>query len=352
MSNDSKEEKKLRGKFYTTNFKYILDAVEIPGCVEKVIEPFSGQGDLITWIAETRPDIEIEAYDIDPKHPLGKTRDTLLNPPYYGGSFVVTNPPYLARNKNPDKKVYDKYNQNDLYKCFMSSLIEGSVYGGIIIIPSGFFFSPRNVDVMLRHRFMSSYTIHLVKYFEESVFDDTSTSVVVVYFTKSDTKHTNQSVKWQILPVNIQKNFVMSTKHNWIIGGDVYTLRGNTKVSRYVSGMKLSTNQSKTCMTISALDTGISGGKIKLSFDENHTYQGKQTSRSFATLVVDGIELSVKEQKSICEKFNDLFNKKREETHSLFLPQFRESKEYSRKRVPFGLVYNLVSYIIDTTIKK
>jgi hypothetical protein len=54
----------------------------------------------------------------------------------------------------------------------------------------------------------------------------------------------------------------------------------------------------------------------------------------------------VDEQKKICEEFNSLIEKKREDTWSLFLPQYRESKEYARKRIPFELAYSIVLHII------
>jgi hypothetical protein len=38
--------------------------------------------------------------------------------------------------------------------------------------------------------------------------------------------------------------------------------------------------------------------------------------------------------------------KKREETWSLFLPQFRESKEYAMKRIPFELAYKILSHLL------
>ena len=58
-------------------------------------------------------------YDIEPKKDGIVKKDTLLNPPDYQGKFVITNPPYLARNKCADKTLFDKYQTNDLYKCFI-----------------------------------------------------------------------------------------------------------------------------------------------------------------------------------------------------------------------------------------
>ena len=74
-------------------------------------------------------------YDIDPKKNDIIQRDTLLNPPEYKDQFVITNPTFLARNKSKNKVIYDKYNLNDLSKCFILNLIDNPCRGGILIIP-------------------------------------------------------------------------------------------------------------------------------------------------------------------------------------------------------------------------
>ena len=106
---------------------------------------------------------------IDPK-PLGfgwcefyrillNKRDTLLNPLNYNNKFIITNPPYLARNKSQDKSIFDKYKTNDLYKCFIQSIINNNCNGGILIIPLNFFSSIRKSDIDLRKHFLKIYDI-------------------------------------------------------------------------------------------------------------------------------------------------------------------------------------------------
>ena len=110
-------DKKERGQFYTVNHSYIMDGFDKP--TSKVLEPFAGKGDLLDWIGHTN----YEAYDIDAKRDDILKRDTLENPPCYKDTFIITNPPYLARNKCSSKGIFDKYDTNDLYKCFINSLI-------------------------------------------------------------------------------------------------------------------------------------------------------------------------------------------------------------------------------------
>jgi hypothetical protein len=106
------------GQFYTTNYKYILQNLSIPPNITTIIEPFCGNADLLEFIPD-KSKYSLECYDIDPKHPFIIKQDTLLNPPNYNNKFILTNPPYLARNKSKSKTLFDKYNTNDLYKCFL-----------------------------------------------------------------------------------------------------------------------------------------------------------------------------------------------------------------------------------------
>jgi len=346
--NKNKQNKKNKGQFYTTNNNYILDGLTIPEHITTIVEPFAGKGDLINW-ALTYGKKEIIAYDIEPKGEGIIKRDTLINPPNYKNSWVITNPPYLARNKCNDKNIFDLYETNDLYKCFMESLTKNEkCSGGIIIIPAGFFFSPRNLDAKCRNNFMSNYKILTIKYFEETVFDDTTTTVVVILFEKSDIVLTEQNIKWILMPSGEEKIFNMNVKNDWIIGGDIYNLPipKKIKIFRHVEGNQLKKNEQQTFMTLNALDSGKQTGRISLEYKKNYIYPAKECSRTFATLRISGLELSEEEQKEICIKFNAFIEKKREEYWSLFLPQFRETKEYARKRIPFELAYKIVGNII------
>jgi hypothetical protein len=345
------ENKKMKGQFYTVNSSYILDGLYIPPKSARcIIEPFAGKGDLIEWIVNNGNTLPLELYDIDPKKEHIIQRDTLMYPPNYKDTWIITNPPYLARNKCDKKEMFDKYNTNDLYKCFILSLTQQEqCSGGIFIIPAGFFLSPRMLDVWCRNEFLSKYKLIKVKYFEETVFSDTTTTVVAFLFEKSDILLNEQLVEWISCPSGDKRTFKMSKENDWIIGGDIYKLSIpiGIKVRRYVENQKLLDGENITYMTISALDSGKKDGRICLTYKEGYIYPAKECSRTYATLCILGKTLSVEEQKKICLEFNSLIEKKRNETWSLFLPQFRESKEYARKRIPFELVYSIVLHLIS-----
>lgn len=333
--------KKDRGQFYTTNHHYILEGFEKPTI--KVVEPFAGKGDLLDWVGHDN----FIAYDIEPKRDDIMVRDTLLDPPDYRDACVITNPPYLARNKCTTKTVYDRYGMNDLYKCFIMSLVEqdGGCASGIFIIPAGFFLSPRPTDVKCRHAFLSRYKITKLKYFEETVFQDTPTTVVAFSFVKSNTPLDFQEIEWEHRPSGECRKFTLHQKHKWIIGGDVYDLETHPDVKIY-RFIKDQSEEDLTHLTLSALDSGTVDGKIHLEYKKGYVYEGIHTSRSYATLCIRGLKLSENEQMELAKKFNTYIEIKRLETWSLFLPQYRESKEYARKRIPFDLAYKIVSNIL------
>ena len=199
--------KKCLGQFYTTNYKHIMQNMYIPDNISNIIEPFAGNGDLLNFLEKDK--YNVKCYDIEPKKDFIIKQDTLLNPPDLDGSFIITNPPYLARNKCDNKNIFNKYNTNDLYKCFIQILINSKCLGGIIIIPLNFICSIRKADIELRENFIKKYNISIINIFEEQVFDDTSYSICSFQFSAKDDRN---------IPINnfddLRKVYKEITKEN------------------------------------------------------------------------------------------------------------------------------------------
>ena len=345
----------MLGQFYTKNADYILN--DGLGLIinnnDEIIEPFAGEGDLIKWLRnKIKFTGNIESYDIDPKINEIIKRDTLLNPPNYDNKIIITNPPYLARNKNENKEIYDLYNTNDLYKCFIYSFIKNNYKGGIIILPSGFLLSNREIDNKCRDIFMERNKILKIRFFEEIVFEKTAITIIAISFIRSYNKLSSQKVKWEFMPKGEIKEFEMKRENKWIIGGEIYKLPINNKIKlkRFIQGENIKDNEQLLNITLNALDSGNMNNRICLKYKEGYIYQGKITSRSYATLIISGYKkLDNNEQIILCDKFNEFIEKKREELKSLFLPQYREIKEYSRKRIPFELAYRIINHLLNLT---
>src|SRR5271156_2955424 len=234
MSND----KKKYGKFYTTNYKTILSDLFIPDNEKIIIEPFVGEGNLLEFINNS---LKIKTYDIcQPVNDFISNnitfirQDTLKDPPNYSNKFVITNPPYLARNKSTNKEIYNKYKTNDLFKCFLISMINDPPNGGIIIIPLNFFCSMRKQDIDLRNNFFTKFKILTLNIFKTQVFKDTSYQICSFSFclkrnNKSVKSNDNNTIIDKIIFRNKENdktitNIEISKKDKWLIGGDIYTL--------------------------------------------------------------------------------------------------------------------------------
>ncbi len=346
--------KRLLGQFYTSNYNYIFQKLVIPKYIFEnnitIVEPFAGKGDLIKYIKEQSLSYNnsyqnIEMYDIDPKQNYIIKRDTLTNPPNYNNKYIITNPPYLARNKTKIKDLYEKYDCNDLYKCFIKEILLNKCLGGIVIFPLNFFSSIRKADIELRKLFLETYRILDINMFEEKVFSDTSYTVCSVKFSNRDEeKDENNEVSINIYPDGKNIKVRLTSENNYMIGGEIYKLplNNNIEITRLTLKNKKNTNILVKCID--------DNEKIGLSIvNDDKVYiddTPNLTARTYATLVIKPV-LSEENQRLLVYKFNEFINKKRDEYHSLFLTNYRES---NRKRISFDLVYDICNYILDNFI--
>lgn len=340
--------KQQLGQFYTTNYDYILSNFEIPNSVETIVEPFVGNGDLLNFI-KNKNNYNIELYDIDPKYKNTIKRDTLYNPPSYTNKFILTNPPYLARNKSKDKKLYDQYNCNDLYKCFITTIITNICDGGIMIIPLNFISSIRKSDVELRKRFLEIYSIKIVNVFEEQVFDDTSYSVCSIYFMKKTTDNDN-NIKLYIYPSHKEMVITLTAENNYTIGGEIYTIPQDPKYKVQRATKETKDKDHITNIVLKCIDDSIDsqlGFKIVKDNERFIDDTPNLSARSYATLVIN-THLTLKQQEILVERMNDYIKKEREKYNSLFLTNYRESNTIARKRISFDLAFRICNYMLSS----
>lgn len=331
------EVKKNLGQFYTKNAEYITQKLLnfIPQEVE-VVDPFAGEWDLLNLVS----DRNILAYDKDPKNKRTIKMDTLMNSVDYRNSWVFTNPPYLARNKNDDKEIYDKYETDDLYKAAILSII--GCAGGTIIIPLNFFSSE---DDNIRTKFLSKYKVLRVNVFEEQVFDDTSYTVCSFSFVRE--KNIQQEIDFFFFPSGKKKTMKLKKEDGYRIGSEVYNLhKSSIKVGRLLIDEVPNSN-----IFLHTIDTGAVGGEIRLKINKEH-YYGKNTDRAFASIIFSK-KLPMDVQLYIVAEFNKRLKQYREKYRSLFLTNYRNStKHIARKRIGFTLAYRIISNIIFELIGK
>lgn len=342
----SKSKRQL-GQYFTTNYKYVLQGFSIPETVDQLIEPFCGNGDLLNFVSAPE-NYTVEQYDIEPTRENIIQRDTIQNPPVYTNKFVITNPPYLARNKSDTKELYDKYNTNDLYKCFIKELIMQGCVGGILIIPLNFWSSIRKSDIDLRRQFLHRFRVVQLNIFEERVFEDTSYTVCSFQFEPADPNGELSRITTTIYPFNKQIDTVLSDANQYMIGGEIYQLplRNQYKITRLTSK---TVGIPRTNILVKCIDDN-EDNQISLSIvSDNDIYIDNTpnlSARTYATLVIQPA-ISVERQKKLVHDFNTFLAAKREKYNSLFLTNYRESKDIARKRISFDLVYQIVEYILD-----
>ena len=315
------------GQFYTKSADYILQGLEVPDKVS-LIEPFVGEGDLIKWIGS---DHDVESYDIDPKVDA-ITQNTLLNPPSYEGKFVITNPPYLARNKNKDKYLYDKYKLNDLYKIAILTMIKGNVSGGILIVPLNFICSPRN---SLRKLFLEQYKIDRLNIFLEPVFPDTDINICSFRFSQIDFRYIH-SIPTHLYPLGKCISLSIDTSNNYTIGGNLFPrIKSDYSIGRLLVGQEPNTN-----LYLRSYDANLKDKRISLLIKEDAFY-GKISDRMFASITT---KKRIVDEEYISSKFNEVLEMYRERYHSLFLTNYRDG---ARKRIFFKNAYSLIEQILN-----
>jgi hypothetical protein len=344
--------KQILGQFYTTNQQYILQGMKIPDNIKNIIEPFAGNGDLINFIENEQDknniNYIIECYDIEPKKTYILKQDTIKNPPDYNNKYLITNPPYLARNKSKDKSLFDKYHVNDLYKCVIKDILTNICLGGIFIIPLNFWCSIRNADIELRKAFLEKYNIILLNIFEEQVFDDTTYTICSFQFELKKNNDYSNKINIIVYPSKTNINIELNNGNNFIIGGDIYNLKlKNTyKITRLTKKNK---EKSNTNILVKCIDDNIKS-QIGLSFVEDKDIYidntPNQTARTYATLIIEP-KIEKDKQKQLIAKFNKYLEEHRKKYNSLFLTNYRESKDIARKRISFDLVYSITGYILD-----
>lgn len=333
----------------TTNYDYILKDFEIPSNVNEIIEPFCGNGDLLKYLnnnfKKNNYNYTVSHYDIDPKLKDTVKRDTLNTPLNYTNKFVITNPPYLARNKCKNKSIYDKYSTNDLYKCFIKQLIKTPPVGGILIIPLNFWCSIRESDIILRKTFLSIFKINLINVFEERVFDDTSYTICSFQFELKTYNTVLDKIKIKIYPKNNVIHVDLTEENEYTIGGEMYKLNTNiNSVYKVYRATSLNKEELNTKIFIKCIDDNkINRISASISDIPYIDLTPNLSARSFASLIIIPT-LTIQEQIKLTKNFNEFLNKKRDEYNSLFLTNYREN---GRKRISFSLVYDIIKYLLS-----
>ena len=297
-----------------------------------LIETFVGGKDLVQLF----PNHQWETYDIDPETDAQYYQDTLMTPPDYQNKWVITNPPFLAKNKASNKSIFDKYGVDDLYKAFLVSMLEAE--GGIIIVPTNFLSDERTADV--RKRFFNRFEILELNVFTVPVFKTTTYSVCSFAFKRAQLQN-ERKVKCNVMPANTSYEISLYEEYSYRLGGDIVSKIEDHR--NYFSRLTTTTSADKFITNIKLYGLDTRNERIHVTFED--PYVGKSTDRVYATFVCD-MEISEEQQKRMVEMFNQKFEQFRLDTFDLALTNYRD---YNRKRVGFDFAYRFLSMIYEET---
>lgn len=175
-------EKVARGQFFTKGTHWLGAPIhafikEHLAGIHEFLDPFAGEGDLLAACAA---EFGLKGRGLDISGGDWETNDSLRHIPETSGAFVVTNPPYLARNSARRKGLWpevgqylDERGRDDLYQVALDRCLEVADFV-VAIIPETFL--------------LSSYPksrLALVMVVEEEMFEDTEAPVCVAAFGPS-----------------------------------------------------------------------------------------------------------------------------------------------------------------------
>jgi type I restriction-modification system DNA methylase subunit len=313
---------------FSTRFKELFEGINFPQ--GEYLDPFAGDGILMNFIGTSN------GYDIDPKRKDIIKRDTLLEVPDYSNVFIISNPPYLAKvpNLKVDKSLavyYDKYKEDDLYKCALRSFLSSK--GGGVIIPFNFFTDKRSVEI--RRDFLSTFKVEKVNVFNKPMFDNTTISVCVFSFVKEE----NEEQEILFVCDDIETKVNLKKSFNYQIGGEWFD---RFKSVRNIFGRLTDNKDLKKATHIFLNTLDRRDEKFNLSFKED-PYFGKSTDRIFATLTCERA-LTEEQERKIIERFNCLTKDIRKCYNELIFTNYRD---YFRKIISYSDVYNICSYLTE-----
>jgi hypothetical protein len=365
--------KKDLGQFFTTDPDYILKGFNNFVKNKIITDPFAGNQDLFSWGEKNKCKI-ISGFDYDKKYVDNKKvffNDSLNNSQKY--KFVLTNPPYLNKNK-ASKEIKEKFftgknsKFEDLYQVSIASILNSEE--GILIVPLNFLCARNSRKI--RNLFFEKFEIIKLNIFLEQVFEDTTYNVISFYYKKKIGIEDKNKISADIFPKKQKINFNIEKRFDWQLGGDflrkIKNTKNHLKIKRFTKNHLENGNHKakiaiqnlkeirdfyiskktknileKNILLLRAIDSK-NGKKIQIEDLRNYDIQGlagKNSSRSMAHIIF-GEEVSLKEQKELLQKFNEELRVNREKYFSFFLTNFRDN---GRKRISFDFAYKLLNYL-------
>lgn len=396
-------------KILTDKYKDLFKNIKSKGLT--VVDPFVGDGNLLIDYLSTFSNEEaikiienekIRGYDIDKKAILSiKKRfkdkynisdekldiifmknNSFVKNPCKKNDFILTNPPYLARNTC--KRKYPKDYNVHFSRNFFSDYYELSLYrfrkhNGIWIIPSNFLSSQFMTEI--KKTLLSKSMLRKIYLFENPIFKDTNISVMSFYLERKDKDMSIQNN----LPINFV-GFNGDTLKNIDINNDgvicdEWARLSKMQTSDSIVGLlreDLKTGEEKILLLnesyelenfyinekniekiknnhlyLRSTDTGSKDGMLGFyTMDELYPNDERSEAKSLITKKTSRLTVplffyeyySYEDQIKIKNKANQILNDYRDKYNSIFLTNFKNStRKMQRKRISFKEAYGIIN---------
>ncbi|WP_027334924.1 Eco57I restriction-modification methylase domain-containing protein [Mycoplasmopsis felifaucium] len=320
------------GQFFTKEAVWlkpqIIDFIKRSNC-SIAYDPFAGGGDLLNVCQKSLNIKNIIGLDIDESLQWNKN-DSLVKIPHIDNAFIITNPPYLAKQSATRKKLdLSKYFNNslydDLYLIALDKMLEAQDYV-VVIVPESF----------INSSFKKKHLLSSVTVLEENPFLDTENPVCVLCFD------------------NIPKEFtdIKIYKNDLLVGTlkEIFNLRINPNNS-----VRIIFNDSSGWLGLRAVDSTDDKKFIHFDYKENFKYDWsnkiKHTSRHFSL-----ININIPNNKKACfiDECNKILFHLRGESDDILLTPFKGNtkKGIRRRRLDFKLARAIMEQAYITVNSK
>lgn len=336
----SQNEKQHMGEYFSTNVAFLLSGMERHLSRLATVEPFAGAGHLADWAYKNGASF-VDQYDIKPTSKEVIKNDSIKSPPLKHYQGIITNPPYLSRNKNKEKHYYEQWEQNDLYKCHLAAICKSDIKKGIAILPSNFI---SEANGKIRELFFKTFKLTKVKYFLYPVFDDATTGIVVIAFERDETEKESMNVPFEIWESKDKHKNVTHTlwkKYKWLAGKDFFDLIYSAKPRTFKIAREASEINSRIIIGI------LDHGKYNLAAHYNAGEPFLAKGKSFTTYQVilpDDALITEEQQKKAVDLYNKTLYNNRAKYDGLFLSNYMGANQKIKSRKYSNL---LLSWAID-----
>lgn len=323
------------GQFYTTNVSDLLSGYEHLVSGKHLVDMFAGEGHLLEWVMKNGAK-STEGYDIEPKTFSWEQRDSIMNPPQVDG-FLISNPPFLSKNKNKNKIPYEKWKMNDLYKCHLAALKRSGVTEGILILPSNFM---SESSPIARNVFFQDYSIGKLKYFYYPVFPGVTTGIVVFDFFIGGGSKVSFDAEIYYPDKVIKEHLTLKKEYDYLWGGQFFDLIRDDKPIKITKHDESKNGSPNTNIIISLLTRGA----YPLGAHYNEGPPIPCGKKAFTTYQVSvGIDLTEKQQRNIVAKYNIVLSFYMLGFHGLFMANYMGADQKIKSRT---IAHGLLSWCI------